>query len=302
MNFEFHEQNPLPLRDRLRLALEEDLGEAGDVTTMALVPESRKAEGIFLAKADGIVSGTDVIAPVFELTRALTRANDDTEVRILKRDGDTVKKGDEIARVNGPARVLLSGERTALNLLCHLSGVATKTAQFAQKIAHTRAKVLDTRKTTPLWRDLEKHAVKCGGGENHRFALYDMILIKDNHLALWNSNDPAGAAREARKKFTSLRVEVEVVSLIGLQQVCRAGTADMVLLDNFTIDALREAVRWCDEFFSQNTEIKRPLLEASGGVTMETLVAIAETGIDRISVGALTHSVGSLDVSLEIIF
>lgn len=302
MNFEFQEQNPLPLRDRLRLALEEDLGEAGDVTSIALVDPERKAEGIFLAKANGVVAGTDVIAPVFELTRALTRANDDTIVQILKQDGDTVKKGDEIARVNGPARVLLSGERTALNLLCHLSGVATKTAQFAQKIAHTRAKVLDTRKTTPLWRDLEKHAVKCGGGENHRFALYDMVLIKDNHLALWNANDPAGAAREAKKKFSKLRVEVEVVSLNGLQQVCREAAADMVLLDNFTVDALREAVRWCDEFFSQNVEIKRPLLEASGGVTMETLVAIAETGVDRISVGALTHSVGSLDVSLEIIF
>jgi len=302
MSYDFIEQNPLPLLDRLRLALEEDLGLVGDVTSAALVPESRHAEGIFLAKANGIVSGTAVLAPVFELTRALTRANDDTHVEILKHDGDSVKKGDEIAHVKGPARVLLSGERTALNLLCHLCGVATKTSQFAQKIAHTHAKVLDTRKTTPIWRDLEKHAVKCGGGENHRFALYDMVLIKDNHLALWNTNDPAGAVREAKKKFPTLRVEVEVVSLNGLQQVCNECSADMVLLDNFSVDGLREAVLWCDEFFSRNKEIPRPLLEASGGVTMETLVAIAETGVDRISVGALTHSVGSLDVSLEIIF
>lgn len=302
MSFEFSEQNPLSLRERLKLSLLEDLGRAGDVTSQALVPDERQAEGIFLAKADGVVSGTAVLAPVFELTAELTHAKSGASVRILKKDGESVKKGDEIARVGGSARVLLSGERTALNLLCHLSGVATKTAQFARKIAHTPAKVLDTRKTTPLWRDLEKHAVKCGGGENHRFALYDMVLIKDNHLALWNANDPAGAVREAQKKFSTMKVEVEVVSLDGLEQVCRESDADMVLLDNFSVEKLSAAVKWCDDFFAKQTAKRRPLLEASGGVTMETLVAIAQTGVDRISVGALTHSVGSLDVSLEIIF
>jgi nicotinate-nucleotide pyrophosphorylase (carboxylating) len=299
---DFHEQNPLPLRERLRLALKEDLGDAGDVTSRALVSESVHARGEFLAKADGVVSGTSVLAPVFELAGELSGETSATKVVIEKQDGEKVSKGEIIARVEGAARVLLSGERTALNLLCHLSGVATKTAQYTNLIAHTKAKVLDTRKTTPLWRDLEKHAVACGGGENHRFALYDMILIKDNHLALWNANDPAGAVNAAKKMYPQLKVEVEVTSLEGLRNAAEGAAPEMILLDNLGAEKLREAVTWCDGFFSAHPSKKKPLLEASGGITLETLVPIAEAGIDRISVGALTHSVGSLDISLEIFF
>ena len=193
------------------------------------------------------------------------------------------------------------GERIALNLICRFSGIATQTSHFASKIAHTKARLLDTRKTAPLWRDLDKHAVACGGGLNHRYNLADMILIKDNHLALWGSQDPAGAVNAARKKFPGIPVEVEVVDLAGLEHVCGNSEPDFVLLDNFGVEKLREAVRWCDSFFSgEKKNSKRPLLEASGGISLETLVAIAETGVDRISVGALTHSVKVFDMSLEI--
>jgi nicotinate-nucleotide pyrophosphorylase (carboxylating) len=224
-------------------------------------------------------------------------------VSVLIKDGSRVKKGDVIATLSGDARTLLAGERLALNLLSHLSGVATQTAQYVAKVAHTKAKILDTRKTTPLWRDLEKYAVKCGGGENHRRGLYDMILIKDNHLALWGAHDPAGAVNAARARYPQTPIEVEVTDLAGLQHVCGHSQPQMVLLDNFQLNDLRAAVLWCDKFFAEEKKNSpRPLLEASGGITLSTLAAIGETGVDRISAGALTHSVGALDISLELKF
>ena len=293
-----------PLKTRLRMALREDLALRGDVTSQALVPPEKKADGVFLAKADGVLCGVQLLAPLFAAAAELAGNKERVQVKILKKDGAPVQRGDQVAVVKGSARTLLAGERTALNLLCHLSGVATQTRRYVSLVAHTRAKILDTRKTLPLWRDLQKYAVECGGAVNHRFGLHDMILIKDNHLALWGAQDPAGAVNAARKKFPKLPIEVEVVELAGLKHVCEHASPEFVLLDNFKVPELRAAVEWCHGFFSRGNRKKarRPLLEASGGITLENLSAIAETGVDRISVGALTHSVGALDLSLELNF
>jgi nicotinate-nucleotide pyrophosphorylase (carboxylating) len=323
------------LFERLRLALHEDLAPHGDVTSQALVPEGKNASAELLVKADGVLCGVKLLSLIFHMAeqfvslQAAGRAWDlhDAEVEAksgkgdwekvlklhenqalqtvqvttLKKDGDRVTKGDVAAKLQGNARALLVGERLALNLLCRLSGIATQTAHFISKVSHTKAKILDTRKTTPLWRDLEKYAVKCGGGENHRRCLADMVLIKDNHLELWGSRDPAGAVNAARAKFPTLPIEVEVVDLAGLQHVLQNSAPNFALLDNFSAPQLSAAVTWCDEFFAQKKkDSARPLLEASGGITLETLTAIAETGVDRISVGALTHSVRALDMSLEL--
>ena len=208
-----------------------------------------------------------------------------------------------MATVSGNARAILAGERVALNLLSHLSGIASHAASCADLIAHTKAKVLDTRKTMPLWRDLQKFAVKCGGGENHRKGLYDQVLIKDNHLALWGAKDPAGAVRAARARFPQLKIEVEVTDLSGLQNVYENSDPDYVILDNFPVTELTKAVHWCGEFVkNSNGRNSRTLLEASGGITRATLVAYAETGVDRLSLGSLTHTVLPMDISLEMRF
>jgi nicotinate-nucleotide pyrophosphorylase (carboxylating) len=327
---------PPPLFDRLRFALLEDLTSVGDVTSQALAPEGRTAQADVLVKADGVLAGIKLIGIIFQMaeqfvsTQAAGRAWDledaqqaaregktewETVMRMserlekqglkitpMKKDGERVTKGTVAATISGDARAILAGERTALNLLCRLSGVATLTAQYAAAVAHTKAKIVDTRKTTPLWRDLEKYAVKCGGGENHRRGLYDMILIKDNHLAVWGVNDPAGAVNAARAKFPALPIEVEVTTLEGLRQVCTHAAPNFILLDNFSLENTRAAVKWCENFFSGEKKSARPKLEASGGITMETLAAIAETGVDRISSGALTHSAKALDMSLELKF
>jgi len=330
-------REPPPLFDRLRGALLEDFGPAGDVTSQSLVLEGKIASASVLVKAEGVLCGVKLLPLIFQMAEELVSSHaagrswdlHDAEeaarsgqkdwagvqamrdqhrrqgirVTVLKKDGEHVRSGDIAATIEGEARALLAGERVALNLLCHLSGIATQTANYVEKIAHTKAKILDTRKTMPLWRDLAKYAVKCGGGENHRRGLYDMVLIKDNHLALWGTKDPAGAVNAARAKCPQLPIEVEVVDLAGLQHVCKNSHPEMILLDNFSIDELRAATAWCEKFFSTEEQKKqRPLLEASGGITMETLTAIAETGVDRISVGALTHSVKALDCSLEIKF
>jgi len=325
---------PLPLYDRLRWTLIEDLGagEHGDVTSKALVPPDRQARGTFLIKAPGVLAGVNLLPAIFSMAEELVcasaqdlsgelsdaaeaaragqgswatverltgeRLRGAVQVDVRLKDGARVQKGEIAAEVSGNARALLFGERTALNLLCHLSGVATQTAKFADLCKGTRAKIVDTRKTTPLWRDLEKYAVTCGGGVNHRRGLYDMVLIKDNHLALWGTQDPAEAVKAAKTRYPKLPVEVEVTDLAGLARVCRGGAPEYVLLDNFDVARLQEAVGWCDEYYK--TRPGRPLLEASGGVRLETVAAIAQTGVDRISVGALTHSVSVLDISLEL--
>ena len=327
-------QQPLSLYDRVRMALLEDHGPGGegDVTSRALIPPGLAARGIIQAKAPGVLCGVNLLALIFQLAEELIdpRAQDRVEaqreaeeaakagrlpwqeaeervvrsqadgiqIKVLKKDGARLTPGEAVAELSGHAPALLFGERTALNLLCHLSGIATLTARCVERCAGTRAKVVDTRKTTPLWRDLEKYAVKCGGGENHRRGLYDMALIKDNHLALWGSRDPAEAVRVVRARYPQLPVEIEVQDLAGLAKVCRGGAPGYVLLDNFDFERLRQAVTWCDEFYKNRPG--RPLLEASGGVTFEGLGALAQTGVDRISMGALTHSAPALDLSLEL--
>jgi nicotinate-nucleotide pyrophosphorylase (carboxylating) len=268
----------------IELALAEDL-LGGDVTTAATVPADAQAQATLLAKAPGVISGLDVAREVF------AQVDPSLEFVPLVADGDTVPTMTPIARVSGNARSILAGERLALNLLQRLSGVATVTARYVAEVAGTRARVVDTRKTTPGLRVLEKAAVRDGGGHNHRFGLGDGVLIKDNHLAAVGGEhrvrDAVRAARAAAPH--TLRIEVEVTTLAELAEALDAG-ADIVMLDNMSVADMREAVAQTNG---------RALLEASGGVTLATIREIAKTGVDLISVGALTHSAPALDISLN---
>jgi nicotinate-nucleotide pyrophosphorylase (carboxylating) len=267
------------------LALEEDIG-LGDITTLATVPADRQATGHFLAKGDGVISGLRVVAAVF------ARVDPAIQYRPRVADGDPVRAGDRFAEVSGSARSLLSAERVALNFLQRLSGVATATARYVEAVRGTRARVIDTRKTTPGLRLLEKEAVRHGGGHNHRFGLSDGVLIKDNHLAAIGGPDRIARAIAAARDLAphTLRVEVEVTSFEELEQALEA-RADVILLDNMSVEQMADAVRHVDG---------RAMLEASGGITLASIRAVAETGVDLISSGALTHSAPSLDISLEI--
>jgi nicotinate-nucleotide pyrophosphorylase (carboxylating) len=256
--------------------LAEDVGD-GDLTTLAVVDEDATATACILLKERGVVCGLTVAGEVFERLGAA--------LELLAADGDLVAPG-PVARVEGSARGILSGERLALNLLGRLSGIATLTRRYADAVEGTGAVILDTRKTTPGLRSLEKHAVACGGGQNHRLGLYDGVLIKDNHLRLASSL--AEAVRRAKE--SGFPAEVECDTLDQVREALAAG-ADSILLDNMTVPELREAVELSGG---------RARVEASGGVTLETVRAIAETGVDFISVGALTHSARALDVSLEV--
>jgi nicotinate-nucleotide pyrophosphorylase (carboxylating) len=260
--------------------LAEDVGE-GDVTTRQVISADATCEAAILLKEAGVLCGLEVAEALFEEL--------DPRVRFdrLAADGDQVEAGTRVALLSGPARPILTGERTALNFLGRLSGIATLTRRFVNAIDGTGAEILDTRKTTPGLRALEKHAVECGGGRNHRFGLYDGILIKDNHLAVAGSI--GDAVRRAARAGAPVQVEVE--DLEGLREALDAG-ADAILLDNMSPELLREAVA---------VNAGRASLEASGGVTLDTIRAIAETGVDSISIGALTHSARSLDVSLEVL-
>jgi nicotinate-nucleotide pyrophosphorylase (carboxylating) len=266
----------------VRDALAEDVG-SGDVTSDGVVTEDTTAEAAILVKRPGIVCGLDAARAVFHAL------DPGIQFEPLAADGDRIDQVPaEVARVHGSARALLTGERTALNLLGRLSGIATLTRRYVDAIEGTGAQILDTRKTTPGLRGLEKHAVRCGGGRNHRFGLDDGILIKDNHLRL------AGGVRAAvgriRATGTDLPVEVEAETIDDVREAIAAG-ADIVLLDNMSTDRLRESVTLTD---------RRVKLEASGGVSLETVRAIAETGVDFVSVGALTHSAPALDISMEV--
>jgi nicotinate-nucleotide pyrophosphorylase (carboxylating) len=261
----------------VRAFLAEDLGE-GDVTTDAVVPADARLEASLLLKEDGVVCGLEVAEAVFR------ELDNDVEFEQLAHDGESVRG--EIARVSGAARALLTGERTALNLLGRLSGIATLTRLYVDAVAGTGASILDTRKTTPGLRALEKLAVRTGGGANHRFGLYDAVLIKDNHLRLGG-----GVARSVRNaKTAGLPVEVECETLEDVHAALDAG-ADTLLLDNMAPTQLREAVALVGG---------RAKTEASGGVSLDTVREIAETGVDYISIGALTHGARSLDVSMEV--
>ena len=262
------------------VALSEDVG-SGDLTTQQIVPADATGTAEILVKEAGVVCGLHVVEEVFH------QLDPDLRFEALAADGDRVEGVTAVARLEGRAAPILTGERTALNFLGRLSGVATLTRRFVDAIEGTGAEILDTRKTTPGLRALEKHAVECGGGRNHRFGLYDAILIKDNHLALAGSiGDAVGRASRA-----GVPVQVEVEDLDGLREALDAG-ADSVLLDNMSPEEMREAV---------SVTAGRATLEASGGVTLDTIRAIAETGVDFISIGALTHSARSLDVSLEVL-
>ena len=271
-------------RDLVARALLEDLG-SGDVTAEAVVPEDLQGKATITQKEPGVVFGLDVAAEVFRQAGA-----GELEERAREREWrDDVPS--TVARVAGPARALLAAERTALNLLCHLSGVATLTARFAREVEGTGARILDTRKTTPGLRALEKAAVAAGGGSNHRMGLYDAILIKENHAAL--AGGVGEAVRRAREAKPGLTVEVECRNLEEVREGAEAG-ADRLLLDNMPPEQLQEAVGLVREGG------ERPELEASGGVTLETVAEIDTTGVDYVSVGALTHSAPALDLSMAI--
>jgi nicotinate-nucleotide pyrophosphorylase (carboxylating) len=272
----------------VKAALMEDIGN-GDVTTLATVPESSVAWAKMIARESLVICGLDVAEKVFAEVSPELRAEKSVS------NGQRVEKGATLLRITGPTRALLTGERVALNFVQRLSGIATLTAQFVEAAKGTRAKILDTRKTTPGLRLLEKYAVACGGGQNHRIGLYDMVLIKDNHLVALRSEPPnaiEAAVRRAREKFPGLKVEVEADTPKQVEQALSAG-ADVILLDNMSLDEMRAAV-----FFVNG----RAKTEASGGVNLQTVRAIAETGVDFISVGALTHSARAVDIALDFEF
>ena len=282
-------------RQLVRLAIREDLDRHHDWTTVALAPADTCGRAALAARQSGVVAG------LAAAQLALDEMNVAAAWKAVAADGQTVASGDVLAELSGPARQLLTAERLLLNLVGRLSGVATLTRQFVDAVRGTSARIYDTRKTTPGWRRLEKYAVKCGGGCNHRTGLFDAVLIKDNHLA-WMQLRPGDAVRRAREFLrTTLRdpaqaetmiIEVEVDTLDQLEDALPAGP-DIVLLDNMTLDQLRAAVAL------RNAVAPDIELEASGGVNLRTVHGIAETGVDRISVGALTHSATSLDVALD---
>ena len=265
-------------------ALNEDLAGGVDVTSVATVSEQQIDELDLVSRGIGIVAGVAPARVVFELV-----LGEDVQLDIALADGSRAQPSDRILRASGPTRGLLLAERTALNFLSHLSGIATQTDQWVQQLRGTNARVRDTRKTTPGLRQLEKYAVRCGGGENHRMSLSDAALVKDNHILA------AGGVKEAfaavRDQFPGLDVEVEVDSLEQLSEVLAAG-ADLVLLDNFTPEQMTEAV-------SRNANQAR--LEASGGLTLDSAAAVAATGVDYIAVGAITHSAPILDIGADLV-
>lgn len=265
-------------------ALAEDLGTRGDLTTDATVPAHAMAAATFGARCEGVIAGLAVAEAAFQAVdpRVVFKAE--------ARDGDRVAAGAVVGRVAGPARALLSGERVALNFLCHMSGIATLTRRYVDAVAGTRARIADTRKTTPGLRAFEKYAVRCGGGSNHRSGLHDAILIKDNHIVAAGGVAAAIAAARAHAGHM-VKIEVEVDDLATLA-IALEQPIDAVLLDNMDTATLRKAV---------GMVAGRALTEASGGVTLETVRAIAETGVDLISVGALTHSAPILDLGLDFV-
>jgi nicotinate-nucleotide pyrophosphorylase (carboxylating) len=273
------------IKSAVKAALAEDIG-GGDVTTLATVPKTLAFKTVMRAREPLVVAGLDFAKIAF------LRLSSSVKIEFLVHDGTHVARGENLLRISGNARAILSAERVALNFVQRLSGIATLTAQFVAAVKGTRAQILDTRKTTPGWRRFEKYAVACGGGKNHRLGLFDQVLIKDNHLAALRNEKPnaiAVAVSNARKKFPKLKIEVEADTLEQVSQAVDAG-ADIVLLDNMNLEQLRAAVKIAKG---------RAKTEASGGVNLETVAAIAKTGVDFISVGALTHSARAVDIGLD---
>ncbi|MGN1051072.1 MAG: carboxylating nicotinate-nucleotide diphosphorylase [Acutalibacteraceae bacterium] len=274
--------NKFYVDDLIKNALKEDINYM-DVATDLLIPEEQENKAYFLSKADGVLCGIDICMRVFELL------DEDFSYEILIKDGEKVKKGDIIANIKGKTKAILKGERTALNLLQHMSGIATVTNKIAELVKGTNASIADTRKTLPGLRPIEKYAVKIGGGKNHRYNLSDAAMLKDNHI------DACGGIKKAVKSLKEkighmTKIELEVRNLEELREALEAGV-DVIMLDNMDNDTMREAVK---------ITAGRCLLEASGGITEETIRGVAETGVDIISIGALTHSVKAFDISLKI--
>ena len=269
--------------DAVKAALREDLGRDGDITSAATIPANVHAKAAFVARQAGVIAGLSIAEATFR------EVDPGIRFEALRHDAQKVKAGETIARVAGSARGILAGERVALNYLCHLSGIATATAALVDRVKHTKARILDTRKTTPGLRAFEKYAVRCGGGTNHRIGLYDAVLIKDNHIAV--AGGVAEAIRKARASVgDGIRIEVEVGSLDELAEAL-AERPDIVMLDNMSLNEMREAVRMVD---------RRSITEASGNVTLDRVAEIAETGVDTISSGWITHSAPALDIALDV--
>ena len=276
--------SPLEIDEVVHRALAEDLGRAGDVTSIATIPEGTPARAVVVARKAGVIAGLPLVATAFK------KLAPETEITAHVRDGANVAAKTALMSINGPARAVLAAERVALNLLGHLSGVASATHEFVRRVAGTRTRICCTRKTTPGLRALEKYAVRCGGGFNHRFGLDDAMLIKDNHLAV------AGSVRAVLERAKAhaghlVKIEIEVDTLAQLAEVLATGLADAVLLDNMDAATMRQAVAMVAGKFP---------LEASGSITLDTIAAIAATGVDYASSGWITHSAPNLDVALDI--
>jgi nicotinate-nucleotide pyrophosphorylase (carboxylating) len=276
--------SPLAIDEAVKRALDEDLGRAGDITSIATIPETTEARAIMIARQAGVIAGLPLAVATFQ------RLSGDINIQAYIRDGAAVTSGAHVLTISGPARAVLSGERTALNFVGRLSGIATLTSDYVRHTAGTKLRICCTRKTTPGLRALEKYAVRCGGGFNHRFGLDDAILIKDNHIAVAGG---VTAVLERARAHTGhlVRIEIEVDTLAQLREVLDTGLADVVLLDNMNIADLAEAVKLAKG---------RVVLEASGGVTLASIATIAATGVDYVSSGALTHSAPNFDVALDI--
>lgn len=271
----------------VRAALTEDVG-TGDVTTLATVPENAMANALMVAREPLVVAGIAFAECAFK------ELSSEVQIERVANDKQRVTSGQTILKITGPTRAVLTAERVALNFLQRLSGVATLTARYVDAIKGTHAKILDTRKTTPGWRRFEKYAVACGGGVNHRIGLFDAILIKDNHLAMLRNEPPnavEAAVRRSREKYPNLPVEVEADTPQQVEQALFAG-ADIILLDNMDPQQLRTAVGWI---------AGRAKTEASGGINLDTVRAVAETGVDFISLGAITHSARAVDIGLDFV-
>ncbi len=276
--------SPLAIDEAVARALDEDLGRAGDITSTATIPEATRAHAVMVARQAGVIAGLPLAVAVFR------RLSPDLVMEPHIRDGAAVAAGVHLLTISGPARAVLSGERTALNFVGRLSGIATLTSSYVRHTAGTKLRICCTRKTTPGLRALEKYAVRCGGGFNHRFGLDDAILIKDNHIAVAGGIKPALERARAHAGHL-VKIEIEVDTLAQLREVLDTGLADAVLLDNMDLATLGEAVRMTQG---------RVALEASGGIALDSIARIAATGVDYVSSGALTHSARNFDVALDI--
>src|SRR3990167_3531311 len=286
----------------IQLAFQEDIGD-GDITTESLIPDSLIVEGVFIAKESGVIAGMPVVEYFF------SKLDKGVSLKQNVKDRAFVKKGETIASLKGSAKILLSGERIALNFLQRLSGIATTTAQFVERIKPLKTAIMDTRKTVPGWRYLEKYAVAIGGGVNHRMGLYDQVLIKDNHLDIMKNklfHDFSPQASIIEKAVSALRQKIKKGVLIEVETRTREEVADalkagvdIILFDNMNIAQLKEAVETVKNWKSSKGK-RKPLTEASGNITLENVRLVAQTGVDRISIGAITHSAKAMDISLEI--